>query len=81
NRVVVVWPEDTVAVSPEALVDWVRDSGREVRLLPPAKLELRMEDKAGIARNIQRIAERLNTLRPDFVSVSAENASRSSVLH
>ena len=81
NRVVVVWPEDTVAVSPEALVDWVRDNGREVRLLPPAKLELRMEDKAGIARNIQRIAERLNTLRPDFGPVSAEDAPRSSVLH
>ncbi len=55
GRALLPWGAQTSAVSPPALMAWVAEKGRQARLLPPAKLELRYpEGLAGRAGLVYR---------------------------
>ncbi|MGM0538776.1 MAG: TRCF domain-containing protein, partial [Thermodesulfobacteriota bacterium] len=62
NRLVVHWTEDSRPLEPEAFLAWLQSQQNQVKFDPPAKLELRFEDKASISRAIQEAGQMLDGL-------------------
>jgi transcription-repair coupling factor (superfamily II helicase) len=63
NRAVLSWPEDSRPVEPESFLHWLNHCSLPARFQPPAKLELRFEDKASISNAIRITGEELSTLQ------------------
>ena len=62
NRVVLHWAQDSRPLDPEAFLAWLTAQDGRVKFDPPAKLELRFEDKASISRAIQKAGQILDEL-------------------
>lgn len=62
NRMVLTWAEDTKGVDPGALVEWVAATGDRAKMIPPSKLELRMNGKASISKRVRQVGKQLETL-------------------
>jgi transcription-repair coupling factor (superfamily II helicase) len=64
NRVVLTWPEDSGRIDPERLVAWVAAHGRWAGLLPPSRLELRLDGDQGLREGLKRVTDELE--KADF---------------
>lgn len=62
NRIVLTWSEDTQAVQPQQLVAWMQAHQDRAKFLPPAKLELRLQEKTSTAESIRLATEELASL-------------------
>ena len=62
GRAVLIWGQQTGAVSPEALVAWVGAHTRQARLLPPSKLEVRYPEGLDVRGGLEYLRSELETL-------------------
>lgn len=63
DRAVVHWDETRHGLDLARLLNWVSAQGGMARILPPAKLELRMQDCATTTQAMQVLRDRLQSLR------------------
>ncbi|MFW6177344.1 MAG: transcription-repair coupling factor [Desulfohalobiaceae bacterium] len=63
GRALLSWPEDTRPVDPEVFLHWLNHCSLSTRFHPPAKLELRFEDKASISNAIRITGQELGILQ------------------
>ncbi|MFP4629355.1 MAG: transcription-repair coupling factor [Desulfohalobiaceae bacterium] len=63
NRAVLSWPDDSRPLDPEAFLSWLNHCNLSARFQPPAKLELRFEDKASISNAIRITGQELGVLQ------------------
>jgi transcription-repair coupling factor (superfamily II helicase) len=61
-RVVLSWNEDESFIDLSKLIKWVEERNDHVKLLPPAKLELRFEAGKGVAAGLNEVCNELNSL-------------------
>ena len=59
NRVILTWPDASDRIDPERLVAWVASNSRWVGLLPPSRLELRMDGGDGFVEGLRRVIGQL----------------------
>ncbi|MFW6357176.1 MAG: transcription-repair coupling factor [bacterium] len=61
HRIVLTWSEDTQAIDPAALIDWMRKREDRTRLVPPSKLEIRADSEditqalAGLQKELEEL--------------------------
>nr|WP_245588383.1 transcription-repair coupling factor [Desulfocurvus vexinensis] len=64
GRIVLSWAEGATAVPPEAMVVWVQRHADAARLLPPGRLELRVDAGSGVRRALEAMRKTLTGLAP-----------------
>ena len=62
QKMVLSWPEDMQKINPLALVKWIEENQKLARLIPPAKLELRLRSDQSIAEALDTAAAKLDEL-------------------
>ena len=62
HKLILSWPEDMQKIDPLALVKWIEENQSLARLLPPAKLELRLEPDQSIFEGLDMVALKLDEL-------------------
>ncbi|MDZ7760274.1 MAG: transcription-repair coupling factor [Desulfovermiculus sp.] len=73
NRMVVHWSEDSRPLDPETFLAWLQTRQDRTKFDPPAKLELRFEDKASISTAIEEAGLMLDDLLAESVPSGAEH--------
>lgn len=63
DRCVVHWDATRHNLNPDLLMQWVAENEAWARVLPPAKVELRVEDSLGLVGVMERFKEMLASLR------------------
>jgi transcription-repair coupling factor (superfamily II helicase) len=62
TRISLIWPEQTTALDPLALVNWVEKRRDWAKLHPPASLELRIEGNGNMGSVLQSVRQELQSL-------------------
>ena len=65
GRVVLSWKGDDAAVDPAAILAWVAARPGGARLMPPARLELRIPEKETIRESMRYAEDELRSLLPE----------------
>ncbi|MEW5772650.1 MAG: transcription-repair coupling factor [Thermodesulfobacteriota bacterium] len=68
GRAVLTWKEDDAGVDPAALLPWVSARPGNARLMPPARLELRIPEKGTIRESMQHVEDELGVLLPEAMA-------------
>ncbi|NJB66759.1 transcription-repair coupling factor (superfamily II helicase) [Desulfobaculum xiamenense] len=64
GRIVLSFAENATAVDPERIVGWLQQHPSVARMMPPAKLELRVSAEGGVCAAIDAIERELTALLP-----------------
>lgn len=62
SKVVLTWEEGDQALNPETLIEWIKPRAGVARLVPPARLELRLDQDAPLRESLDRAAAELAKL-------------------
>jgi transcription-repair coupling factor (superfamily II helicase) len=65
GRVALTWKPDDAGVDPAALLPWVTARPGSAKLMPPARLELRIPEKPSIRESMQYVEDELRVLLPE----------------
>jgi transcription-repair coupling factor (superfamily II helicase) len=76
NRIVIHWAQDARPLNPDDFLAWLHTHQDRVKFDPPAKLELRFEDKASISRAIQEAGRLLDELSGGHAVLAEDSEHR-----
>lgn len=71
-KVVVSWHEDATAVSPDQMVAFVQENEGNARLLPPGRLELKVDGEGSIRKGLEAMEKALTALVPGDTTLSKD---------
>jgi transcription-repair coupling factor (superfamily II helicase) len=76
NRMVIHWAQDATPLNPDDFLAWLHTHQDRVKFDPPAKLELRFEDKASISRAIQEAGRLLDELSGGHAALAEDSEDK-----
>ncbi|CAM2057771.1 Transcription-repair-coupling factor [Desulfovibrionales bacterium] len=62
DKLKLVWGESTCAIAPERLISWVLKRKTWAKLIPPASLELRLDERLSIPDRLRQVSQQLEML-------------------
>jgi transcription-repair coupling factor (superfamily II helicase) len=75
TRALLTWPEAAGSLSPETMIAFAQARKDRARLLPPARLELRLAEAPHLASALTSLADELAGLLPEPAASGREHAA------
>jgi len=63
-RAVLTWAEGATVVTPDRIVEFVQNAGGAAKLLPPGRLEIRVDEQGSVRRGLSALEKALTALLP-----------------